>query len=566
MTKRTQNILAITLTLTLIALTGCGDAGDSAAPHKAPPANVPTPGQPTIEESDLYRLDGDTLYVQNQDTGLNIIDVTVPSKPKLVGRAPSGGATGGEMYIRPTQAIILLKETTSACLQPKNLNPNGWKFKAEVVFVDLSSKTHPRVISRYCIPGSLVDSRTVDNILYIVSSGPAASRVIAIDISDTQNAAVLDTIEFAGESKQISLTATTLMVASFDNVQQGSTLLERFSIDNKGSITPRGQITVNGTPQGRFHQQLHNNQFRIVTYDESARRSILTIVDISDLTKMSMLGSLPNIGQGEKLYATRFEANWAYVVTFRRTDPLWIIDLSLPSKPELVGELHVPGWSDFIFPRGKRLVTVGRGNNGNGLGVSLFDVSDPTNPRSLSQITLGASDTSSAANVDHRAVTILDQPGGNALVLVPHTTVSYGSSCDITDHLQLVEVMPDRLQVRGVVKQRGTIHRSLLVKSALYSISDHEILSVDIKDIDHPRIDTAITTGSGEWQDPNRTSYCSNYNPNDYTYYGHDDYDSSGPFMFRCDLGAAAGTSAPPVSVAIGMVWLGLWFIRRRRR
>lgn len=566
MKNRTQNILAITLTLTLIALTGCGDAGDSAL-HKAPPATPPNPNQPLIEESDLFRLEGDTLYVQNQHTGLNIIDVSVPTKPTLVGRAPSGGGAGGEIYLRHQQAIVLLKQATSACLQPKNLDPAGWKFNAEVVFVDLSSKTHPRVMSRYCIPGTLVDSRAVDNVLYVVSSGPGASRVSAIGISDAQNATIMNTLEFPGESKQISLNATTLMVASLSMQEPGKTLVERFAIDNQGSIGPLGNISVNGMPQGRLHQQLYNNsQFRIVTYDESARRSILTMVDITDLNKMTVLGTLPNIGQGEKLYATRFDDSWAYVVTFRRTDPLWIIDLSTPSKPKLVGELHVPGWSDFIFPRGSRLITVGRGDNGNGLAVSLFDVSDPTNPRSLSQITLGASNTSSEANVDHRAVTILEQPGGNPLVLVPHTVVHYASSCDISDHLQLVEVMPDRLETRGVVKQKGTIHRSLLIKSSLYSISEHEVLAVDIKDINNPRIDTAVTTGSGEWQDPNRSSYCSNYNPDDYAdYYGNDYEDSSGPFMFRCDLGAAAGTSAPPVSVAIGMIWLGLWFIRRRR-
>lgn len=573
MTKRIRSTLIISLALALVGLlvAACGADSDSAGLAKETDApKPPNAKQPVIEESDIYKLSGTTLYLQNRYTGLNILDVSVPTKPRLLGRAPTGGGEGGELYLRPSQAIVLLKTATSACLTPQNLDAQGWAYEAEVDFVELSSKTHPKLIARYCIPGSLVASRTVDDVLYLVTSGKQGeSRAISLDISDAHHARLLQTKQFPGQSKQISITAKMIMVAGESTSQPGSTDVQYIAINNKGDLTPKGSMTLAGSPQGRFHQQVMEGQFRIVTYDASWGRSKLYIIDIAVPEQLQLIGSLDNIGAGEKLYATRFTTRHAYVVTFKRTDPLWIIDLSDPANPKQVGELHVPGWSDFIFPRGDKLITVGRGDNGSGLGVSLFDVSVPSSPKSLAQVTLGSSDTTSEANVDHRAATILEPKGANPLVVVPHTVVSYGSSCDITDRLQLVEVGPASLTVRGSVGQKGTIRRSLMVESSLYSLSDHEVQAIDIKDRNNPRVDTTVTVGQGQWQDPNRSTYCSNWDNGYYPMYD-DVYEDDGgyPFMFRCDLGAGAGAGfpLPPVTVLLGLAFLGVWVVRRRRR
>jgi len=570
MTKRTRSYLVISLALTgLAGLAACGSDSDSLASHKAPPA-PPSAKQPVIEESDLYKVSGTTLFVQNPHTGLNVLDIAVPSKPRLIGRAPTGGGAGAEIYVRTAQAIVLLKTATSACLSPQNLDPSGWTFGAEVDFVDLSSYASPKLMARYCIPGTMVASRTVDDMLYLITAGSQGeSRAVSIDISDPTHAVVVQQKDFPGKSRQISITAKQIIVAGESSTRPGDTAVQYISISNKGEITPRSEVHVPGQPQGRFHQDIFGDQFRIVTYNAAAGRSVLTLIDLSDPTSLQILGAIEDIGKGEKLYATRFTAGYAYVVTFRQTDPLWIVDLTDPKNPAVVGELHVPGWSDFIFPFEGKLITVGRGDNGGGLGVSLFDVSDPKNPTSISQITLGSSDTTSEANVDHRGVTIIDRPGQNPLVVVPHTLVKYASACEISDVLQLVEVTPTGLEVRGSVAQTGTIRRSLLVKTALYSISDHEILAIDLKDLNTPRIDTSVNVGQGQWQDPNRESYCSDYDPS-YNYMGDDVWEDDGggyPFMFRCDMGpgpAGDRLPLPSLSLLLGLLWLGRWAYRRR--
>jgi len=551
--KKTAASIIAPFILAVITL-GCGAQSDMESTPGVPTNNMK---QPVIEEPDLYRWADKHLYVQNPQTGLNILDVSDPARPKRVGRAGVMGGAGAEMYIHNELATILLKTATPHCMSPKNLNPKGWKFGAEVAFVDVAQKTHPKILQRYCIAGELVASRTVDRMLYVVSKGAGGSRAISIDTTNPQHARVVQQQDFFGSSKEIIVTADAIFVASRvpDAEETG---VQYVSINAKGEMKVRGLIQVPGDPQGRFHMSREGKLFRIVTYRSSVRKSRLSIIDVSTPDHLKLVGELPNIGKGEKLYATRFDGDMAYVVTFKRTDPLWVISLKDPTQPKIVGELHVPGWSDFLFPMGKRLVAVGRGNNGMRVGVSLFDVSDPTNPRSLHQISLGSYDATSEANVDHRAVTILEPPGGNPVVVVPHTSVSYDDNCSVRDHLQLVEVQPKRLQTRGSMTQQGAIRRTLLVDSHLYSISDYEVLAMDMHDLDHLVVDTAVTIGTSVTHDQDYNQYC--------RYYGDREGDDSyGGFMMFCSAGG--GLSMPPVSmVMLGVLFVGLRLRRRVRR
>lgn len=558
-----RSLLALIPPAVLALLLGaCGSDTAGVNPETLPPESRP----PSIEESDLYKVSGSTLYVQNPSSGLNIIDIANPAKPRLVGRAATGTSAGAEMYIRESSAIVLLKKASNSCAVPLNMEPMGMSYGSELVFVDLSSRTHPRVVEKYCVPGELVASRTVGHVLYLVTTQSGqGSRAISIDLSAPTQAQVLQSMQFPNASKEIQVTHDAIFVAAeISNSSPAATDVSYISIDGSGTMKMRGSIEVAGRPQGRFHMSLHDASFRIVTYDPHKRHSNLHVIDVSEPDTLQITGKLLGIAPGEKLYATRFDGKTAYVVTFRRTDPLWIISLQDATKPRIVGELHVPGWSDFLFPRGKYLINVGRGDNGNGVGVSMFDVSDPKQPRVVDMITLGNSNATSEANVDHRAVTLIDQPGGEGwLVLVPHTTVDWSSSCAIQDRLELVDASAKGLQARGTVEQTGTIRRTLLVGAELYSISDYEVLALDIGDRDNPRVDTAVTVGLGSYQHPEQNSYCSQYPPHG----GHVDYeDDSAPFLFTCQLGEGDAPALPPTVFVLGAVWLAGWLLRRRRR
>ena len=90
-------------------------------------------------------------------------------------------------------------------------------------------------------------------------------------------------------------------------------------------------------------------------------------------------GRVLDLGRTERVYAVRFMGEEAYVVTFRQIDPFYVLDLSIPTAPKVVGELKIPGYSAYLEPLGDDLV-LGVGREGNGVKLSVFDVSNPAQP------------------------------------------------------------------------------------------------------------------------------------------------------------------------------------------
>lgn len=144
---------------------------------------------------------------------------------------------------------------------------------------------------------------------------------------------------------------------------------------------------------------------------------------------LEVLGSTDAFGASEQIFATRFIGDRAYVVTFRQTDPLFVIDLSDPADPHLVGELHIPGFSNYLFPLDDdHLFSIGRDATEQGfvqgLALQIFDVSDPAAP-ALAQRYVFPDAGDSPANVDHRAITFHPDRG---VVAFPHTNWQTGES------------------------------------------------------------------------------------------------------------------------------------------
>ncbi len=565
MKKANCSFFSIPLTgLALLWVAGCGAAdSDTSGAFETDPGAVP--GEPVIEEPDLYRYQGNTLYVQNPQTGLNILDVSQPDQPRLLGRVDTASSAGAELYAREDGRVILLLEKASAhCKTPPKFNPGGFPYKGEMVLVDAADRSHPRIIERYCVPGELVASRSVDDVVYLVTAYQGlGSRAYSVDISNPAALRALDQMDFPNVSDEIIVTTDAIFVAGARPGSDNATRVSYIGIDRLGNMTAGGSIDVQGAPQGRFHMDAYDEMFRVVTYDPYARSSILTVIDISTPSQLRQLGQLSNIGRGEQLKATRFDGERAYVVTYRNTDPLWVLSLQDPTHPVITGQLQVPGWSDFLFPRGETLLAVGRGDNGYYLGVSLFDVSDPTHPRTLDQVTVGDAGSTSEANVDFRGVTILEPPGANPVVVVPHTQVSFDGACEVKDRLQLVEVEDSRLQLRGVVAQTGAIRRSLLVDTSLYAISDFEVQAVDIGDLAKPRVQGHVTVGTDTGAKAN-AAYCQR--GQEYYHMGDDIWEEDGMMVF-CSVGAGPG--ARPGKVVTGPAFFGLALLAlalRRRR
>lgn len=99
------------------------------------------------------------------------------------------------------------------------------------------------------------------------------------------------------------------------------------------------------------------------------------------------VGSVKDMGKTERIYSVRFVGERGYVVTFRQTDPFYVLDLRNPRSPKLSGELKIPGFSSYLHPLAKDRI-LGVGQESGKVKLSLFDVSNPADPREVSKYLL----------------------------------------------------------------------------------------------------------------------------------------------------------------------------------
>ncbi len=180
-----------------------------------------------------------------------------------------------------------------------------------------------------------------------------------------------------------------------------------------------------------FRMSEKDGYLRVATYSDRFDPSIspinLTVLKSNGNGALETISELPNdsrpahIGKlGEQLYASRFVGDKAYIVTFRQTDPLYVIDLADPADPILAGELEIDGYSDYLQPISENyLLGIGKdavaANNGfgdgrgalvQGIKLALFDVSNAAVPTEVQSLIIGQRGSQSNALNDHRAITI----------------------------------------------------------------------------------------------------------------------------------------------------------------
>jgi uncharacterized secreted protein with C-terminal beta-propeller domain len=152
------------------------------------------------------------------------------------------------------------------------------------------------------------------------------------------------------------------------------TVLDQFSVDEQGDFLR--VATTETTPGAPFGTAYSNS-----VYVLSAQDGVLSVV-----------GSLTGIAPGERIYAARFFGDRAYLDTFRQFDPLFSLDLSDPTDPKLTGSLEIPGFSRYLQPiDATHVIGIGQdvaNNEPSGVQISLFDVSDPANPKQVAVTTI----------------------------------------------------------------------------------------------------------------------------------------------------------------------------------
>lgn len=330
---------------------------------------------------------------------------------------------------------------------------------------DITDRSHPVLLNELGQSGTLIDSRMVGDILYLVYSyyvpgeidetdpstyvpalylGDAKTEVAADDIMllgepgaaqyltvssiDVGSPAeFLDTQSILGCGSDIYCNSETLVVAlttmeETNDVSKDKTELFRFSLKD-GAVTMESQGSVPGYVLNQFSMDEYNGYFRIVTTEnvthyfngggiasaeQEKTRNHLFVLDES----MNIVGSIEDLARGESIYSARFMGDTGYFVTYRQVDPLFTVDLSTPSEPKILSELKVPGFSNYLHPFGDGLL-LGFGQNSDeesgeiqGLKLSIFDTSDPAAVAEKHSELLGEKYMWSNAIGNHKAILV----------------------------------------------------------------------------------------------------------------------------------------------------------------
>lgn len=196
--------------------------------------------------------------------------------------------------------------------------------------------------------------------------------------------------------------------------ERSQTIIHKISTSN-GNIEYKTRGQIKGSLLNQFSMDEKDGILRVATTTQfySRETGFTTNNNVYILDEnLEKIGQIEKIAPNEQIYSTRFIDDRLYMVTFKRTDPLFTIDLSDPSKPEILGQLKIPGYSNYLHPYdenyliglGKETYEDERGQvTTKGVKLSLFDVSDIKNPIEVDTITIGDSGSHSEAIDDHKA-------------------------------------------------------------------------------------------------------------------------------------------------------------------
>ena len=204
------------------------------------------------------------------------------------------------------------------------------------------------------------------------------------------------------------------------------TIINKIKID-KEDIKYVQRSEVPGVLLNQFSMDENGNYFRVATTTgEVWQDTSLNHIYVLD-ENLNIVGKLEDLAPKEKIYSVRFMGDRAYMVTFKNIDPLFVIDLKDPQNPKVLGELKIPGYSNYLHPYdenhiigvGKEAVDASDESRNfayyQGIKIALFDVSDVSNPKEVSKFNIGDRGSDSEALYDHKA--FLFDKDKNLLVL-----------------------------------------------------------------------------------------------------------------------------------------------------
>ncbi|MEM2841696.1 MAG: beta-propeller domain-containing protein, partial [Thermoproteota archaeon] len=301
------------------------------------------------------------------------------------------------------------------------------------------------------------------------------------------------------------------------------TVIHKLHVDGLNiEYVARGE--ARGFPLNQFSMDEYGGFFRIATTSHADYEMNSILKEVNNIyvfdPDMNLIGALEDLAPGERIHSARFLGDLCYLVTFKKVDPLFVIDMASPSEPKVMGKLKIPGYSDYLHPFGEGfLIGVGKetveAEEGDfawyqGLKISLFDVRKLDDPKEVSKLIIGDRGTDSPVLYDHRAF-LLDMRRG-VLVLpilvaeidrsdypsgVPPNAygeftwqgvyvlnVSLDGGIEVRGRITHMDDRDDLLKSGFYFYSESQINRAIYIGDVLYTISGERIKASDLSTLE----------------------------------------------------------------------------------
>ncbi len=293
-----------------------------------------------------------------------------------------------------------------------------------LVAVDLASASHPHAAR--CFTGSTEAFYMSEQSLYLATTRTAYTYNGTTPVYAAQTST--DIHKFALNGMVISYRGSGNVVGhlGFDQNRKSFRMGEHLGALRvitqtaptwSGWLTPMATTTVSTTTSVTSASSVESPAHLSILQESGG--NLATVGELPNANRPAPLGKA-----GEQLYASRFVGSRGYLVTYRLTDPLYVLDLSQPSDPKVAGELQVDGYSDYLFPLtdtlllgvGKDAATDGTQGDGRfawyqGVKLSLIDLTDAANPKEAARSIIGRRGTDATVLHDHHGIAL--QTAGN---------------------------------------------------------------------------------------------------------------------------------------------------------
>ena len=399
-----------------------------------------------VGEADIVKTDGSFLYIVNGHT-VEIVGIEAAQMAKLSEIPLEDDCYVPELYVQGDRLVIVYGRTEYA--EAENGAGGAYKDYVCAAVYDISDRAEPKKAGEISQSGCYNTMRVKDGYVYMISSFYAELAVARDDtcayIPEVQGSMIeasdiympqsmigdqytvitsfslenpeekTDSAAVFGSSGMCYVSAENIYITESCYGEEGTdvtgTAIRKISYKD-GILQGTAQTKVDGTLNDSFSIDEYNGNLRLVTTvsqvstgntgfggffsgdsGETQAREDSNSLYVLD-PDLKIIGEIHDLAKDESVYSARFMGDVGYFVTFRQVDPLFSVDLSDSANPEIIGELKIPGFSEYLHPYGDgKLLGIGMdvdeaGVITEGVKVSMFDVSDPSDVKELTNCVL----------------------------------------------------------------------------------------------------------------------------------------------------------------------------------